>query len=227
MGLERDLSNKSVLLCAPTGKAAFNINGSTVHSTFHLPLNQSELQELSSDISNTIASELSELQVVIIDEISMVSSTVFLWIDQRLREIFGTNAAFSGRHVLILGDFWQIPPVHDSPIYDPFKRDPSKRLRRFDIWHSFKVHYLTTIMQQRDDAAFAIALNNLAKGVMNTTDIELLSSRTFKDLPTDAYHDGVNSVHLFATNKDVNNCNSTILAQFRTEKHLSTAFDLI
>jgi len=64
---ERDLLKPSVLLCAFTGKAAFNINGQTLHSLFLLPVNRDDLNILSHDISNTLTVELSELKVVIID----------------------------------------------------------------------------------------------------------------------------------------------------------------
>lgn len=145
--LNRDLNSQSVLLCAPTGKAAFNIQGMTLHSAFHLPLNQAELQQLSSSVSNSMAVDLVDLKVVIIDEISMVSSRSFLWIDQRLRDIFLQEKSFGGKHVILLGDFWQLPPVHDSTIFDPYRNDPLKRLKCIDIWNTFKVHYLTTIMR--------------------------------------------------------------------------------
>jgi len=67
-----------VLLCAPTGKAAFNIGGMTLHTTFSLPVNQckTDVKNLSPDLRNTLHSKLEDLKVVIIDEISMVSITM-------------------------------------------------------------------------------------------------------------------------------------------------------
>ena len=63
-----------VLLTAPTGKAAFNIHGMTLHSAFALPVTEfnGEMPDLSSDVCNTLRSKLSSLKVIIIDEISMV-----------------------------------------------------------------------------------------------------------------------------------------------------------
>jgi ATP-dependent protease Clp ATPase subunit len=52
--LERSRDKPSVLLCAPTGMAAFNILGQTMHAAFNLPVNQSDLTELSADVSNTM-----------------------------------------------------------------------------------------------------------------------------------------------------------------------------
>ncbi|OBZ80775.1 hypothetical protein A0J61_11176, partial [Choanephora cucurbitarum] len=76
----RDFNSPTVLLTAPTGKAAFNINGQIVRSAFHLPVNHSELNELSSEVSHSIGVALVDLKVVIIDEISMISSRLFSWI---------------------------------------------------------------------------------------------------------------------------------------------------
>ncbi|KAG2219207.1 hypothetical protein INT45_013073 [Circinella minor] len=70
----RDREKPSVLLCAPTGMAAYNIQGHTLHSAFHLPVDQygDNLTEPSSDVANTIRTCLAELRVVIMDDISMV-----------------------------------------------------------------------------------------------------------------------------------------------------------
>lgn len=67
-----------VLLCAPSGKAAFLINGVTLDTAFALPCRNfgSDLAQLSSDTANTIRAQLSNIQLVIIDEISMVSCTM-------------------------------------------------------------------------------------------------------------------------------------------------------
>ena len=67
-----------VLLTAPTGKAAFNIRGMTLHSAFALPVTEfnGEMPNLSSDVCNTLRSKLSCLKVIIIDEISMVGSKI-------------------------------------------------------------------------------------------------------------------------------------------------------
>lgn len=130
--------------------------------------------------------------------------------------------------MIILGDFWQLPPVHDYPIFNPFKSDNMKRLRCLDIWHSFKVHYLKTIMRQREDASFAVALNNMARGTMTTADVELFASRTFKELPEEVdvgRSEGI--VRLFATNKEVNKCNEAIVAKFTTNSCVSTSFDRV
>ncbi|KAI9364144.1 hypothetical protein BD770DRAFT_439825 [Pilaira anomala] len=73
---------------------------------------EKDLPELSASISSTISVELSELQVVILDEISMISLRQMLWIDRRLQDTLHVNLLFRDKHVLVFGDFLQLPPVH-------------------------------------------------------------------------------------------------------------------
>ena len=63
---------ESIMLCAPTGKAAYNIKGQTIHSAFKLPLNQKRLNSLSPDVSNTMATTYAKLKLLIIDELSLI-----------------------------------------------------------------------------------------------------------------------------------------------------------
>ena len=63
------------------------------------------------------------LKVIIIDEISMVSNKLLLYIHQRLTEIFGTtnNAPFAGISIIACGDFYQLPPIQAKPVYAEYK----------------------------------------------------------------------------------------------------------
>ncbi|KAG2192542.1 hypothetical protein INT47_011655 [Mucor saturninus] len=201
-----DLQKSSVALCAFTGEAAYNINGQTIHSLFHLPINQEDINYLSADVSNSLSVEMSELKVVILDEISMISSRQFLWIDKQLRDIFRNDKPFGGLHMLVFGDFLQLPPVHDSAIHSGFPKNPTKHLRVTELWHSFHIHRLTQIMRQRDDAKFALALNNMAR------------------VPAHAIDRG-NLVRLHPTNALVNQCNEETVSIMKTERFVSIAFD--
>ena len=77
-----------VAICAPTGKAAALIDGMTLHSFLSLPVNQCKhkLVKLDSDVSNRIGVKLKDLQLLIIDEISMVGFTMFQQVDARLQQ---------------------------------------------------------------------------------------------------------------------------------------------
>ena len=84
-----------VVRTAPTGKAAFNIKGNTLHAAFKIPANRGfEYCTLDSDRLNTIRAKLNKLRVIFIDEISMVGSGMFNFLNLRLQQIMGTNEPF-------------------------------------------------------------------------------------------------------------------------------------
>ena len=86
-----------VLKVAPTGKAAFNISGNTLHSAFKIPANRGfEYCTLDRDRLNTIRTQLQKLEVIFIDEISMVGSGMFTFLNLRLQQIMGTPKPFGG-----------------------------------------------------------------------------------------------------------------------------------
>ena len=79
-----------VMLAGSTGKCAFNIRGTTVHSALNIPVTQSgqTIKNLSADLKNTMKTKLWSLKVIIIDEVSMVGASMLGKIDHRLKELF-------------------------------------------------------------------------------------------------------------------------------------------
>ena len=109
-----------MLLTAPTGVAAFNINGMTLHSAFLLGTGKyTGFQPLSHDRLNTLRSKLSKLTLVIIDEVSMVGANMLLQIHKRLQQIKGVSndVTFGGVSILAVGDLYQLPPVAQAPLF--------------------------------------------------------------------------------------------------------------
>jgi ATP-dependent DNA helicase PIF1 len=100
-----DPSSAKVLICASTGKAAFNIGGTTLHQAFLLPLNQyaGPIPKLSDDKCNSLSSIMKDLKLVIIDEISMVSSDQLNQVNLRMQQIFRSNNYFGGKSVVVVG----------------------------------------------------------------------------------------------------------------------------
>lgn len=122
----QDPSQISVLLTAPTGTAAFNIGGMTIHSALSFPIkeskihNQHEYIPLSNEKKNSLKCKLQHLKVLIIDEISMVGSQTLINIHKRLKEIKAEQSEdipFGDVSILAVGDLLQFPPVGDSPVF--------------------------------------------------------------------------------------------------------------
>ncbi|KAE8739092.1 hypothetical protein FOCC_FOCC015415 [Frankliniella occidentalis] len=212
-----------ILLCGPTGKASFNIGGQTIHSAFKLPLNTKTLNELSADVSNTLASKLKSLKVVIIDEISMVGQHTLQMIDQRLRHLFNTEELFGGISIITVGDFFQLRPVCATALYYPQTTNPYAEIFQKNLWHNFKVFQLTKIMRQ-NEKKFQVALNNLARGKLTKRDIQLFQSRTFKKLPRTI--DFSKAIHLFGRNADVDMYNQQVMKKIDGEETICCASDV-
>ena len=92
------------------------------------------------NINHVYDNKLSDVRLIIIDEISMVSGDLFYKIHVRLTEIFGSkaNEPFAGIPVLVCGDLYQLPPVKGRPIFSV--SDCSiERLLSYDLWRLFKL----------------------------------------------------------------------------------------
>lgn len=114
-------ASSSVMLLAPTGVAAANIGGRTLHSALKLPVEDVRSNRLAGNNAyralqgeklNRLRSELLCVRYIIIDEISMVSAATLLQVHRRLGEATGiADSAYGGKSVIFVGDFMQLPPV--------------------------------------------------------------------------------------------------------------------
>ena len=104
-----DFSSKKFAIVAPTGVAAVQIGGQTIHSFFKLPLGivTPSMLRLSAKTTET----LKALDAIIIDEISMVRIDVFSSINSLLKLACGNTLPFGGKQMVIIGDIFQLPPV--------------------------------------------------------------------------------------------------------------------
>ena len=215
------------LTCAPTGTAAFNINGMTIHSAFLIPITMRTYQNLGTDTLNTLRNQLQHLKVVIIDEISMVSSTLLYYIHRRLQEIKGcqnNQSTFGDVTVIAVGDFYQLKPVKNSFVFE-LPNDGYAALHD-PLWYQFKFTELTQIMRQKDDKRFAELLNHVRTNSCTEEDIKLLESRSISADSTDYPFE---SLHVYTTWKNVNKYNAKMMSKLQgtvyTLKSIDTKID--
>ncbi|MHB0755638.1 helix-turn-helix domain-containing protein [Polaribacter sp. M15] len=109
-------SLKRMVIVAPTGVAAINAKGVTVHSFFQMPFgpilpNQQQNSQQQRRFSKTKIDIIKSLDLVIIDEISMVRADLLDGIDQVMRRYKNRNKVFGGAQVLMIGDLQQLAPV--------------------------------------------------------------------------------------------------------------------
>ena len=163
-----------VLLLAPTGKAGFNINGSTMHAGLSIPPSNvtTQFTELRGNQLAEAQAKYATLKLVIVDEVSMVGSFIFATMEARLRQIMKSNRPFGGVHVILVGDLYQLKPVGEPWIFEV------KSALEVNLWQKyFKLYELTEIMRQKEDKAFAELLNRLRVAECTDEDIALLKTR--------------------------------------------------
>ena len=222
-GHQKDLQPDKiqVLLCAPTGKAAHNIGGNTIHSAFCIPVSQGfQFKPLDMQQLNTMRALYLELKVVIIDEISMVGRGMFNFINLRLQEVMGSVRPFGGISILAVGDLFQLKPVMDAWLFSEVYQSIHMNCIATNLWiELFDFFELKQVMRQKDDTSFALLLNRLREGKHTVEDLDVLSGRnltnfnrdesTFKAMP-----------HLFSTRKDVSTHNLSILNELPSERKI-------
>ena len=120
---KEDIGNDTTcVVAAPTGLAAYNVGGVMVHCLFQLPIehegNTAGYWTSSKVAQKVMRTNLCSLKLVIIDEVSMLSSLNLAYIHLRLEELFGGSGDWFGSiNMLFVGDILQLPPVNGSPVF--------------------------------------------------------------------------------------------------------------
>ncbi len=196
---------------APTGVAALNVQGSTIHSFFRFP----PRIITSEDIKPLPDRKLfAKLQLLIVDEISMVRADLMDGIDRFLRVQRGQkNIPFGGVSVLVIGDLFQLPPVTDEEeqrvlinlgYSSGFFFFSAKLLENQEIDHI----ELTRVFRQKD-SAFIDILDQVRVGERLSVVLPLLNSRVGEKI--------VNQITLCSTNKDADQINKDELMRLQSE----------
>ena len=230
-GLHRYLCSKEgedpddirILLCAPTGKAAYNINGLTLHNAFHVQPNKGPNQTISFDVLNTLRMKYRNLTVIIIDEISMVGNGMLSLIESRLQKMKENKQTFGSVSVIVIGDLLQLQPIGDGWVFNDFNKGITSLAP--NLWKElFCMHELTEIMRQKDDMEFAQLLNRLRENNLTNNDLSVLDSRIVNSSEP---HYPSTATHLFTNNNSVDKHNKKVIDGLNTQKVTVRAFDVV
>ncbi|MCG8079346.1 MAG: AAA family ATPase, partial [Candidatus Thiodiazotropha taylori] len=152
----------NVLVAAPTGVAAYNINGLTLHSLLQLPTqdkSNAQYHPLSPRSYKILYEAFKQLKYLIIDEVSMVSYNTLEHIHLRLNEVkeklLDIEYLFGNVSIICFGDLYQLRPVFGSPIFSQTSQNTALHLWK-DI---FSLHELTENKRQAKDLSYAQLLN--------------------------------------------------------------------
>lgn len=192
----RNTKKKTVIL-APTGIAAINAGGATLHSFFHLPFHPllpTDKRYDARHIRDTLKygsdriKLLKEVELIIIDEISMVRADIIDFIDKVLR-IYCRNQRqpFGGKQLLLVGDTFQLEPVikeDERQLLQPFYQ--SMYFFNAHVWSEMPLVSieLKKVYRQKDSEFIGI-LDRIRTNTFNSLDLDRLNNRVGADLATD------------------------------------------
>ena len=217
---------KNIVVAAPTGVAAKNAEGQTLHSLFglktitYIPGKTRNWYHLDTAKERVIR----KLDILIIDEISMVRCDVLDMVDQTLKKVRWSGSAFGCIQVIFFGDLFQLPPVVEDDdeelLYSHYEKDNPYffssdviRKRPLPLLELEKVH-------RQKDERFVRILNNVREGKILSGDIEAINRR-FKD----GYEPSISEPAIYLRTRKYNvwKHNDSKLKELPGEKFTSTA----
>lgn len=185
----RKVTNKKMIILAPTGVAAVNANGQTIHSFFHIPfpsLFVPDDKRLNQDFYKTFhynrnrIKMIMNLELLVIDEVSMVRSDLLDVVDVILKKTRKKdNIPFGGVQVLLIGDTFQLPPVVSQNVWSVLHKFYKSEFF-FDAKAMSQVRPLYIELKKvyrQKEQEFIDILNRIRVGKQDYSDIQLLNTR--------------------------------------------------
>lgn len=199
-------NNFNIGITSSTGSSASLINGTTLHSFLNIGLaNKSAVElyeKLKLKLNKSTYNKLKKLDVLIIDEISMIDDKLFNKIAGYLSLIKEIKKPFGKIQIILCGDFYQLPPINNDYCF------------KSNIWKMLKIHTieLQQMMRQNNDLTFQnilqnIKINNITNDVYNT----LLTLKTNK------FQSDILPTILYSKNEDIDKINSNELNKLVNE----------
>lgn len=193
-------------ICASTGIAATHVGGMTIHAWSGLGIREyltaSDLDAISS--KEHVVRRISKASVLIIDEVSMLSGEVLTMVDDILKEVRRNTRPFGGLQVVLVGDFFQLPPVSKGgrEVSFAFESPAWKALNPIPL-------YLHEQYRQ-DDRKLETVLGNIRRGACDQDDVSCIMAREtdFEGVPEDV-------PRLHTHNADVDRINAEKLASLK------------
>ncbi len=202
-------TDKQVVICAPTGVAALNVGGQTIHSLFRLPIGVIADHEI--EQSAELKKLLNTIDTLVVDEVSMVNADLVDAIDRSLRQARQRPLeAFGGVQVVLFGDPYQLAPVPGDVDERAYFADQYRSMWFFDakVWQEteLRIFELTTIHRQHE-AEFKFMLNAVRHGQVTAEIAARLNETGARPAPTDG------TITLATRNDTVNRINAAALAR--------------
>ncbi|MCA9364380.1 MAG: AAA family ATPase [Candidatus Moranbacteria bacterium] len=206
-------TKKNMAVVAPTGVAALNVGGQTIHSFFRIP--PTFLSEDNIEVYPKTAELLRKVDIIVIDEVSMVRADLMDAIDYILRVARKNDLSFGGVQMVMFGDPFQLPPiVREENVKEYF-------LQKYGGYYFFNAHSwnyadievceLSTIFRQKDEG-FKKLLNQIRHGDVTNETLNALNARHADELPEN------DVIYLATRNHVVDRINKTKLKNLKTKE---------
>jgi Cdc6-like AAA superfamily ATPase len=209
-------------IVAPTGIAAINIGGETIHSTFNIaPYEFSDEDENSKQNQiNTIIRNsrprFRTIDLLVIDEISMVGHDMLTILDGILRKKFQADKPMGGIRCIFSGDFYQLKPVKDDYCF------------KNKIWQDLELFHVPMCESKRYEADFTFQfMLRLRKNKLTRDDMEIIKQRNLAYKRGEHKNLSVKPVVLYSYNRDVDLLNNRELTKIKSQEYTYECFDSI
>ena len=201
-----------------------------MHRLFQLPIEHegktAGYWALSKESQKVMRNRLHHIKLIIIDEVSMVSSLTLAYIHLRLEELFGNESWFGGKNIMFVGDILQLPPVNGNPVF----KDISIKTLTYklgcttsvNIWKDCITYDELTINErQKKDRELSSILDSVRCGLVTTETTAVLKNRIIDVEIETKFHklqqSGQNPVCLFPTRKACKHFNDQMLKLLPSE----------
>lgn len=196
----KDKFKKKLTITSTTGIAAVNVKGQTIHSWAGVGLCKNSVSKTVEKIRGRISTlrQILNCKILAIDEISMLNIETFEYVNEVLKEIRENNEPFGGIQVLLIGDFFQLPPVEEESLERKYCFDSC-------LWEELNLQNVVLKKNYRqNEEKFVTALAHMRTNCLEVEDIELLDTRN-----TDLDTSETDILHIFSTNNEAHQYNIT------------------
>lgn len=178
-------SSKNIAVLAPTGVSALNVQGQTVHSFFKFkPTTTISKIRSQKKPTQKMRELLNRLDMIIIDEISMVRADLLDLVDESLRKNLNSPLPFGGKKMVFIGDLFQLPPVVSSQsekeLFRTFYSSPYFFDAKVMSKVSLEILELEKVYRQHE-GVFIDILNKIRTNTVEDEDLEILNERNRVD----------------------------------------------
>lgn len=218
---------RKVVVLAPTGIAAINVEGQTIHSFFRFQLHFMGAGDMP-NLSIKEKKMIRNTDIFVIDEISMVRCDILDAIDRTLRMVCSKNIPFGGKQMIFIGDIFQLEPViepKDIQLYKKYYLLPHAFFLQAHVLETANLEYVEFEYNYRqNEVEFIDILNKIRINKLDYQGYARLNSRVVDELPNDEL-----IITLTAYKKDAEYINSMHLQQideqiYALEGHITGVF---